>query len=74
VFKVGSGTLDKPKKLASKYFWKGEEAHDRNDRFVYDQSKGALYYDPDGTGAKDQIKIAQFKKNMVLKLDDLFVV
>lgn len=44
--------------LKSKFFYKGARAHDADDRIVYDVKKGALYYDPDGTGVKAQIKIA----------------
>jgi len=63
-FKVGSGSLSKPKKMASKYFYKGAKAHDSNDRIIYDQKKGHLYYDPDGTGSKAQVKIATLSKNL----------
>lgn len=44
--------------LKAKHFYKGAKAHDADDRIIYDVKKGALYYDPDGTGAKAQIKIA----------------
>ncbi|WP_157961396.1 calcium-binding protein [Microvirga flavescens] len=44
--------------LKSKVFYKGAKAHDADDRIIYDKGTGALYYDPDGTGSKAQIKIA----------------
>jgi len=73
-FKVGSGSLSKPKKMASKYFYKGAKAHDSNDRIIYDQKKGYLYYDPDGTGSKAAIKIATLSKNLKMTYSDFYVI
>jgi Ca2+-binding RTX toxin-like protein len=73
-FKVGSGSLNKPKKMESKYFFKGTKAHDRDDRLIYDQKKGVLYYDPDGTGSKAQIKVATFEKKPALNINEFFVI
>jgi Ca2+-binding RTX toxin-like protein len=73
-FKVGSGSLNKPKKMESKYFFKGTKAHDRDDRLIYDQKKGVLYYDPDGTGSKAQIKVATFDKKPALNINEFFVI
>jgi len=39
-------------------FHKGAAAHDANDHLIYDKSAHALYYDPDGTGAADQMLFA----------------
>ncbi|NIX77127.1 calcium-binding protein [Microvirga terricola] len=44
--------------LQSKFFYKGTKAHDVDDRIIYDKATGALYYDPDGTGSRAQIKFA----------------
>jgi hypothetical protein len=61
--------------MASKYFYKGSKAHDRDDRIIYDQKKGVLYYDKDGTGASAAVKIATFdNKKPALVLKDFFVI
>ncbi|WP_112662617.1 calcium-binding protein [Microvirga flavescens] len=44
--------------LSSDAFWIGAKAHDASDRIIYDKPSGILYYDPDGTGAKAQVKFA----------------
>jgi Ca2+-binding RTX toxin-like protein len=44
--------------LKAGLFYSGTEAHDPNDRIIYDAGSGKLYYDPDGTGAKAQVLIA----------------
>ncbi|MEV5407148.1 hypothetical protein AB0L20_32050 [Streptomyces albidoflavus] len=55
-------------------FWTGKAAHDTNDRVIYTASSGALYYDPDGTGAVAKIKIAQLSKNLDLVASDFFAI
>ncbi len=73
-FKVGSGTASNPKKMASKYFYAGAKAHDKDDRFIYDKKKGILYYDKDGAGGTAQIKIATFDHKPAIKISDFFVI
>ncbi|WP_114943255.1 calcium-binding protein [Microvirga calopogonii] len=74
-FKVTpSGTLTKPKGMASKHFYKGAKAHDKDDRIIYDSKKGVLYYDADGTGGAAQIKIATLSKNLKMTHKDFFVI
>lgn len=60
--------------MASKYFYKGAKAHDANDRIIYDNKKGVLYYDPDGTGSAAQIKIATLSKKLKMTYKDFFVI
>ncbi len=45
-------------KLGDNQFWTGAKAHAASDRIIYDKGAGALYYDPDGTGAAPQVKFA----------------
>ncbi|EIM26084.1 calcium-binding protein [Microvirga lotononidis] len=71
---IGKGSLDKPGKLSKAAFWKGAKAHDASDRIVYDSSKGMLYYDPDGTGAAAQIKIAKLPNKLPLSHAAFFVI
>ena len=44
--------------MASAYFYAGTKAHDANDRIIYNQATGALYYDSDGTGSHAQVQFA----------------
>ncbi|MBM6594265.1 calcium-binding protein [Microvirga pudoricolor] len=75
VFKgLGKGTMENPTQLKAGAFWKGAEAHDADDRIIYDSSNGALYYDRDGTGAAAQVQIATLKPNLKMTYKDFFVV
>jgi Ca2+-binding RTX toxin-like protein len=51
------GTIGKGK-LHRDAFFEGRMAHDTADRIIYDKSSGSLYFDPDGVGGLEQIKIA----------------
>jgi Ca2+-binding RTX toxin-like protein len=44
--------------LPSHQFVLGMAAKDTDDRFIYDQTDGSLYYDFDGSGSMGQIKLA----------------
>lgn len=44
--------------LTAAKFFAGTAAHDTSDRVIYDATSGALFYDPDGTGAAAQVKFA----------------
>ncbi|WP_162820367.1 calcium-binding protein [Microvirga calopogonii] len=71
--KLGKGSATGIK-LKSDMFVKGKAAKDGNDRIVYDKGTGALYYDPDGTGFKPQVKFATLSKNLKLSHSDFFVI
>jgi Ca2+-binding RTX toxin-like protein len=51
----------------------GTEAADTTDRFIYNQSIGALFFDADGTGLSEQIQIAQLNPGLALTNVDIFV-
>jgi len=55
-------------------FYVGTKAHDRDDHVIYNKKTGALFYDPDGTGAKEAIQFATLAKNLKLTNLDFFVV
>ncbi|WP_114945681.1 cadherin domain-containing protein [Microvirga calopogonii] len=55
-------------------FFIGSAAHDRDDRVIYNKKTGALWYDPDGSGAKEAIQVATLAKNLKLTNLDFFVV
>jgi serralysin len=59
--------------LKAAAFYRGAAAHDANDRIIYDRATGALYYDPDGTGAQEQVQFAQLNARLGLKNNDFLV-
>jgi serralysin len=60
-------------RLAQTAFYRGAEAHDGNDRIIYNRATGALYYDPDGNGDAAQIQFAQLSRGLGLKNLDFVV-
>lgn len=60
--------------LNANQFQKNKKAVDSNDRFIYDRSTGALFFDRDGTGGAAQFQIAQLSKNLVLTHKDIVIV
>jgi Ca2+-binding RTX toxin-like protein len=67
-------TTLKAGKLASFAFWKGSKAHDRNDRIIYDASKGYLYYDSDGIGSSKQVLVATMIKNLKMTYAEFTII
>jgi len=59
-----------PGALSKAAFHKGTAAADADDRIIYDKKSGALFYDPDGTGALAQTQFASFEKGTKLKASD----
>jgi Cadherin domain./Hemolysin-type calcium-binding repeat (2 copies). len=70
---IKKGTEAKPVKLTSKFF-QLDKAKDKDDFFVYDHKKGALYYDVDGSGSKEAIQIATLTKNLKMTYHDFFFI
>jgi serralysin len=68
------GTASSLAHLNAKFFWTGGAAHDSNDHVIYDPSSGSLFYDPDGTGASAQVRIAQLGLHLKITAKDFFVV
>ena len=60
--------------LKSGAFWRGSEAHDTSDRVIYDRNTGNLYYDPDGTGAAEQVAFAKLTTKPTFTYADILVV
>lgn len=60
--------------LKSSAFWIGSKAHDANDRIVYDNKKGVLYYDADGSGKDRGVEIASLTRNLKMTSKDFFVI
>jgi uncharacterized delta-60 repeat protein len=55
------------------FFHTGSSAHDADDRIVYDQANGALYYDADGTDALAAVQFAVLSSVPTLLYTDFVV-
>ena len=62
------GTLD------IEEFTIGSAATTVSDRFIYNNTTGALFFDPDGTGVLEQIQFAQLSGGVGLTNNDIWVV
>jgi RTX calcium-binding nonapeptide repeat (4 copies) len=74
--KLGSkGSEAAPAQLKSSYFTIGSKAKDKNDYIIYDNKKGVLLYDADGSGSKIKaVEIASLSKNLPITYKDFFVI
>jgi Ca2+-binding RTX toxin-like protein len=52
----------------------GFAAGDADDRIIYNQTSGALWYDADGTGAGDAVYFAQLSAGLALTSADFLVI
>jgi Ca2+-binding RTX toxin-like protein len=69
---AGSEAL--PAALNAVNFVIGTKAKDRDDFIIYNNKKGILYYDADGSGKGAAVEIASMKKNLKLTIDDLKII
>ena len=60
-------------KLGSDAFHRGTKAADAEDRIIYHKASGSLYYDPDGSGAEAQVKIATLSNKAAVALSDFVI-
>ena len=60
--------------IAAGEFVVGAAAADANDRLVYDEATGRLFYDADGNGSGAAVLFAQFAAGTVLAANDFVVV
>jgi len=58
--------------LDAEVFTIGSAATKASDRFIYDDTTGALFFDPDGTGALAQVQFAQLSGGVALTNSDIF--
>jgi hypothetical protein len=60
--------------LKARYFHSGSNAHDGNNRFVYQKAKGKLFYDPDGDGDDGKVLFARVDPGTYLDHSDFLVI
>ena len=72
--KLGKGTELQPGKLNKSIFTIGDKAKDKNDHLIYDNKKGVLYYDADGSGSGKAVEITTLQKGLKLTSGDFFIV
>ncbi|NES22364.1 MAG: calcium-binding protein [Symploca sp. SIO3E6] len=58
--------------LDAEEFTIGSAATKASDRFIYDDTTGALFFDPDGTGVLAQVQFAQLSGGVALTNSDIF--
>jgi Ca2+-binding RTX toxin-like protein len=61
-------------RLLETQFVLGTAATDTDDRFIYNQTNGALFFDVDGTGASAKIQIATLTNKPVISFEDIVVI
>lgn len=59
--------------VKKKQFVLGNKAKDKNDRLMYNEKNGALFYDADGKGGAVQVRIATFANKPALGASDFTV-
>ncbi|MBD1867726.1 calcium-binding protein [Cyanobacteria bacterium FACHB-471] len=60
--------------IAAGQFRLGSSAGDSSDRFIYNQSTGALFFDKDGTGSAGQVQFATLSNKASLSYTDIVVI
>lgn len=74
IFKAAfAGEFAKKIKLSADAFWTGTAAHDADDRIIYDNAKGILWYDVDGDGAAAAVKFATLGRNLKMTVADFVI-
>lgn len=69
-----SGSESKPSQMKKEFFTIGNKAKDKNDYIIYDNKKGVLYYDADGSGKSKGVEFASLSKNLKMTYKDFFIV
>jgi Ca2+-binding RTX toxin-like protein len=59
--------------LPAEYFQLGSSAATSSNRFIYNSTSGALFFDADGVGAAAQVKIAQLSAGLSLTHENFIV-
>jgi serralysin len=73
IARVGFGSGLNRGTLRADQFSLGSSAQDSGDRFIYDQSTGALYFDSDGIGGLAQVQLAQLSTGLAMTSRNFYV-
>lgn len=60
--------------IAPDQFRLGAAATDNSDRFIYNSTSGALFFDSDGIGSSDQVQLALLPTGLAMTNNDIFVI
>jgi hypothetical protein len=60
--------------LSASQFVLGSRAQDQDDRFLYDQRTGSLFFDADGVGAASQVRIATLSNRTAITAADIAII
>jgi Ca2+-binding RTX toxin-like protein len=60
--------------ISAAQFVIGTSATDSFDRFIYNQTNGALFFDVNGVGGTAQVQIATLSNKPILTFSDIFVI
>jgi Ca2+-binding RTX toxin-like protein len=60
--------------LRAEQFTLGASSQDYGDRFIYNGTTGALYFDIDGKGGAAQVQIASLSPNLAMSKQNIFVI
>jgi Ca2+-binding RTX toxin-like protein len=60
--------------LSANAFFMGTTAHDADDRVIYNQATGALFYDADGSGGALAVQFAMLSSSPALAANDFIVI
>jgi Ca2+-binding RTX toxin-like protein len=74
ISRQGFGRDLKRGKIKAHQFVLGSRATDSRDRFIYDRSAGALFFDPDGVGSASAIQIAKLSNRAALGRSDIAII
>ncbi|GAB4366722.1 MAG: hypothetical protein Kow00121_04420 [Elainellaceae cyanobacterium] len=61
------------KSIGRQHFQLGKKAGDADDYLIYNQKTGTLFFDADGIGSTQQIKVAKFSSGLNLTAQDVLV-
>ena len=71
--KLGSSSGSRAVKLKKAFFVTGSKAKDANDYVIYDDKKGILYYDSNGSSAGGAVAIATLSKKLKITAADFLI-
>jgi serralysin len=73
IYRTGFGAGLAAGYITADQFRIGSSAQDASDRFIYNKSTGAVFFDADGIGGAAQVQIAKLSTGLALTNQDFFV-